>query len=273
MSIAWLFFLPLVGTTPAGASAVASAGEAGGDRTVGVPAVQDERPEIGQVVEALERTLGCDGKRDEEAVRLATSLAEHYPRSGPKDRASIARVLGRALNDPRKKPRGEEPARDRLPREAADALGGMGEHGARELERALAGNAVRANPALHEEALAAFGRTRAKRAIELLIDRAGERDLASLRGAARGLRCFGDAEPATRKRAFEALFRALITLADEARSSSEAGAWIAKDLFEGARADGYAALETLSGTREADIDAWQRWWNKNKQRAWEKSKP
>jgi hypothetical protein len=230
---------------------------------------QDDRPEIAARCKELDEALDGHGKHDPHAMELVAKLAGDFATSGPKDKDRIAKLVGRAVGDPRKQPE-KGKFDDRLARVAVKALGDMQDLGARELIDALPSKPVQKNGGLLEELLFELGRTQSKRAVDVLVENAEIRSIACLRGASRGLVHFGDADLATRKKIFEGLFKPMASLADEARSDGGAGGYSAKELFEGARDAAYAVLETVAKHEEPDIDAWQRWWNKNKAADWSK---
>jgi hypothetical protein len=85
---------------------------------------------------------------------------------------------------------------------------------------------------------------------------------------------FGEADGDARKKLFEGWLKPTQSMADEARSDTTASAGMAKEVFEGSRDLAYAGLGVLSGGADPkDIDAWQTWWNKNKNRRWDLEKP
>lgn len=230
---------------------------------------QDDRPEIAARCKELDEALDTHGKEDARAIELVTKLGTEAAALGPKDKDRIAKLLGRALVDPRKQPE-KGKFEDRLARAAAKTLGSLGEQGARELAAGVDAKTVQKNGPLVEEVLAELGRTQAKKAVEVLADNAGVRSVFCVRGAARGMAFFAESDQPTRKKLFEALFKPMMSMADEARGEGTTAAYLAKDVFEGARDASYVAFETLAKHEEPDIDAWQRWWNKNKAADWSK---
>lgn len=235
-------------------------------------AAQKPAPEIAKALADLDVAVDAHGKADAKAIETVRLLAALYEKCGPEDKADIAPQIGRALRDPRPRP-DKKSYEDKLAMAAAQALGGMGDAGAKELAPALALKHFRINGPLTEETIAALGRTRSKIAVESLLEMAGLRSEFCVRGAARGMASFGDADGSTRKKLFEALLKPMQSLADEARDATGPAGGLAKAVFEGARDATYAALATLSGTTEPrDIDAWTKWWNDNKQKRWEAKK-
>ncbi len=236
------------------------------------PRVQEPRPEVTRLVNDLDAAVKKDGKQDEQALAMVTQLAGMYEKCAPVERELIVKQIGRALRDPRPRP-DKKTFEDRLAMASAQALGSMGDAGAKELAPALPLKHFRIDGALLEETTAQLGRTRAKIALEPLLEMVGVRSVYCVRGAARGAVHWGEADGATRKKLFEALLKPMQSLADEARSDSSGAGGVAKEIFEGARDSVYEALGVLSGGAEVrDIDAWLAWWNNNKNKSWDPKK-
>lgn len=235
--------------------------------------IEEPRPEITRLVADLDAAVKKDGKEDEQALAIVGRLGGMYEKCSSVERELIVKQVGRALRDPRQRP-DKKSFEDKLAMSAALALGSMGDAGAKELAPALALKHFRIDGPLLEETTAQLGRTRSKTAIEPLLEMAGIRSVYCVRGAARGAASWGEADAATRRKLFEALLKPMQSLADEARSGPAGGAGPgAKEIFEGARDATYAALAVLSGNAETrDIDAWQAWWNNNKNKSWEPKK-
>ncbi|MCY2959301.1 MAG: hypothetical protein NTY35_03970 [Planctomycetota bacterium] len=237
--------------------------------------IEDPRPEITHLVTDLDAAVEKNGKGDTQAIEIVGRLAGMYEKCTPAERELVVKQVGRALRDPRPRP-DKKSFEDRLAMASAQALGSMGDAGAKELAPALALKHFRIDGPLTEETIAQLGRTRAKQAIDPLLEMAGTRSLYCVRGAARGAAYWGEADGATRKKLFEGLLKPMQSMADEVRSSSVAVGGpviVAKEIFEGAREAAYAAYSELSGVSEArDIDAWLAWWNNNKTKSWDKKK-
>ena len=230
----------------------------------------EPRPEIVKLVADLEAAIEKHGKEDGKAIEKVALAGNAYEKCTPKERELIVKQVGRALRDPRARP-DKKSYEHRLAIASAKALGSMGDAGAKELAPALALKHVRIDGELTEETTAELGRTRAKAALEPMREMAGTRSVHCIRGAARGAAHWGEADGATRKKLFEGLLKPMQSLADEARSGTGGGDWLAKDIFEGARDSTYAAFEALSGIADPiDIDGWRSWWNNNKNKSWDK---
>jgi len=234
--------------------------------------VEEPRPEVSRLVTGLDAAVKRDGKEDEQALAIVGRLADMYEKCLPVERELIVKQIGRALRDPRQRP-DKKSFEHRLAMASAQALGSMGDAGAKELAPALALEQFRVDGALIEETIAQLGRTRAKLATEHLLEMAGFRSVHFVRGAARGALHWGEADGATRKKIFEALLKPMQAMADEARSDGSEAGYSAKQTFEGARDSVYEAFGVLSGGAEVrDIDAWLAWWNNNKNKSWDRKK-
>lgn len=227
------------------------------------------RPEVTRIVTQLDEAVKQDGKEDARAIEYVQLLTAMYVRCSPDEREVIAARIGRALRDPRKPPDKKGPE-CRLALAAAAALGSMGDFGARELASALSLRHFEKHGPLLEETIAALGRTQSKDAIQPLLDMARVRDVYRVRGAARGLVHFAEADGATRKKLFEGLMKPMKSFADEMRSIDGPVGYPAKDTFEGARDATYTALTALTKYEgDLDIDGWAIWWDANKDANWD----
>lgn len=234
-------------------------------------APQDARPDIAALLKQFDALLDTHGKEDERASEVVGTLATEFAKCGPRDQSAIAKAAGRALRDPRPRPE-RKLHEDRLAMAAAKALGHMGDAGAKELVPALELKQFRVNGPLLEVTTEELGRTRAKIAIGPLLDMANTRSVHCMRGAANGIAHFAESDGATRKKLFEGLMKAMVSLSDEAEATDTPSAYVAKEIFEGARDATYATLKGLTDASEPDIDAWRKWWNKNKNSSWERKK-
>lgn len=236
------------------------------------PRGEEPRPEVTRLVIDLDAAVKKDGKEDGPALAMVERLAGMYEKCVPVERELVVKQIGRALRDPRKRP-DKKSFENRLAIASAQALGSMGDAGAKELAPALELKHFRIDGMLLEETTAQLGRTRAKIAIEPLLEMAGVRSVHCVRGAARGAVHWGEADGATRKKLFEGLLKPMQSMADEARSGGSGAGYSVKEIFEGARDDVYEALGVLSGGADArDIDAWLAWWNNNKNKSWDPKK-
>jgi hypothetical protein len=142
------------------------------------------RPEITRLVTDLDAFVKKAGKEDARAIECVTQLGALYEKCNEKERTAIVKEVGRALRDPRRRP--DKQSREcRLALASSAAHGSMGDAGAKELVPALDLKHFEINGPLIEEAIAAPGRTRAKAAVEPLLEMAGKRSLSCVRGASR----------------------------------------------------------------------------------------
>lgn len=234
-------------------------------------APRDSRADIAALLKQFDALLDTHGKEDERAAEVTRTLADEFEKCGPRDQSAIAKATGRALRDPRPRPE-RKLHEDRLAMAAAKALGHMGDLGAKELVPALELKQFRTNDGLLEVTIEELGRTRAKIAIEPLLDMAATRRVACVRGAANGIAHFAEADGSTRKKLFEGLMRSMSSLSDEATATDTPTALVAKEIFEGARDATYSTLKGLTDATVPDIDAWRTWWNKHKHASWERKK-
>lgn len=235
---------------------------------VSTAARAEVRPEVTRIVTQLDEAVKQDGKEDARAIEYVQLLTAMYPRCATDERKAIAQQIGRALRDPRKPPDKKGPE-CRLALASAAALGSMGEFGAQELLPALGLRHFEKHGPLLEETIAELGRTQSKDAIKPLMDMARVCSVYCVRGAARGMVHFADADGATRKKLFEGLLKPMVGWADEVRSTDGPVSYAAKDTFEGSRDASYTALAVLSKhVQPLDIDGWQKWWNNNKNARW-----
>lgn len=230
----------------------------------------DGDPAIAARIDKLEAHVARKGKEDTEAIARVDELAHDFAAAGPKDRTAIVAAVADAVRSPRRRP-DKQTFDDRLAKHGADALGDFGEPGWKGLADLLEDRELRKNLPLLEVLLEASGRTRAKKALPVLIDYVTRRDVPAIRGAARGLAHFADAEGALRKQGFEAAFKTLIYIHDELANEA-VNAPSREQYWHDVGEPLVATLAALSKHEEAKVDGWQRWWNDNKNKDWDAAK-
>lgn len=236
-----------------------------------VPPVQDEeelpdkRPEVKELIGRLEDHAGARGKEDNEAVAVIDQILQEWPRSGPKDRGSIVKALGKVFNQTRKD-LSEGVPDNKLFLAAATALGEMGAHATKELEKWIGNKKHRKDLQLQRRLVLSLGKTRDPKAIKRLVGLLNDKDIIVVAASCQALGEFEEAEQKLRKEAFNELLKLLMTTKTLAADGNDI---ISRERYDAIAAPIITTLQKLSGHDERKPEEWQRWWNKNKKADWD----
>ena len=226
----------------------------------------DGRAEVAALRDRLADHLKRKGKEDEEAIAVIDRLAQEFPLSGRKDRASIVKALDRCFRA--KRPKEIEPGvpDDRLYVAAAIALGGMGPASVKPLIGLLGHKDHKRNLRLQGRIASSLGKTRDPKGVKPLLGLLTHKDRELQVAGAEALANYAGADAKTRKEIFKALLDTM--MAQKAKKdvdTTDVEAWERWNAISGAI---IASLQRLSDHDEREPDAWQRWWNKNKRADW-----
>jgi len=226
----------------------------------------DKREDVKEQIATLEAHLKKRGDEDQEAVGVIGQLHQVFPDCGPKDRASIAKALGKVLGTKRK-PDDEGNYDNSMFRPAAVALGDMGPESVKVLIAAIDGKTQRENLPLVRELILALGRTRDLDGTKTLGDMLKSKDAILQGAAAEAIGQFHEVELDVRKDLFEEMLKQLMAV--KGRVDSDGNDTEASNRYEVIRGPILTSLQALSGQSISDPDEWQRWWNKNKKEDWD----
>ncbi|MCA8954112.1 MAG: hypothetical protein KDE27_31680 [Planctomycetes bacterium] len=207
-------------------------------------------------------------KQDFQAIGLIQSLTKEPDKLNPKDQSRLAKALGAVFKTGKVRPAGQ----DHLYREAANALAGFGEEGAKELAKAFENKKHEDNIALRAHLLEAIGKTQDEDQIELLLDEATRSPHDDLRAAAgTGLGEFTNAKVKDKREIVEKLIRSWGALHAQAtrlqnndpNAPIDFGPQNARRTLDKVESRWIATLTRLTGQSMTQFEDWQRWENKN----------
>ncbi len=249
--------LPATGTAQPAASLTAVLQDEG--------EIADKRPEIKELLDTFEGHAGARGKEDSEAVAVLDRVLQEWPKCGPKDRGSIVKALGKAMNETRKE------LEDGVPDNAlflavATALGEMGEDATKELEKWIGNKKHRKDLALQRRLVLSLGKTRDPKAVKTLLGLLNDKDNILVAASCQALEEYEGAELGLRKEAFNELLKLLMTTKTMAADPNDL---VAREKYDAIAAPIITTLQKLSGHDERKPEEWQRWWNKNKKADWD----
>jgi hypothetical protein len=228
--------------------------------------VPDKRPEVLELVDKLDAHASKKGSEDIDAVAVIDKLNQEFPNSGPKDRAAIVKALSKCFEQRRLGKEGEPPD-NRLYIAAAAALGQMGPDSTKTLAGWIGHKDHRKDLALQRRLLLSLGHTKDKAAVKPLLENLENKEPQLIGAAAEALAEFADADQETRKQAFEAMLKVLMSA--YAPTVADTTDTIARERYDIVAAPIITTLQRLSKHEERDPAEWQRWWNKNKKADWD----
>ena len=227
--------------------------------------IQDKRPEIKELLGNLKQHIGKRGEQDTEAVGVIDKLLGEFPRSGPKDRSSIAKGLGSCLDQKRQDLDDGVPD-NTLYMAAAVALGEMGEDAAPVLSKYIGHKRLKKNLTLQRRLILSLGKTKDAASIKTLLKLLNDTENVLIAAAAEALGEFKGAPQKVRKEAFNELLKLLVTIKN--LKEGDINDIASRDKYDVIAAPITTTLQLLSGHDERDPEEWQRWWNKNKKEDW-----
>ena len=245
----------------------------------------DKRAELARLLDDFRERVDKRGQEDARAIAAIPHLVEEFAKSGPKDRAAITSALDKALLAPRTPLKKDESPKkeefdDKLALAAAAPLGQMGPESVKLLIEAFDDKSIRHDLPLLRAILLALGHTRDKDAIKPLIAALEHPEISLVASAGEALGEFVAAKLEQRKEIVGAIVKKLMSVKngmdDASNSATQAGG--GADNTYAKRYDAISApfttsLKRLAKHEENDPNAWERWWNKNKNADWDAKNP
>lgn len=235
-------------------------------------AQQDGPPDSRDIVETLldelanyVRKSGRDDPGDSAAIKRVDQLGKEFKLSGPKDKKAIIRGLERVFLAKRRAEK-DGSQKTALFILAARGLGGMGTDATAPLLKWIDSSRHKNDLALQRELILSLGRTKSKKARKELQDLLKDVRPTFKSAAATGLGMFTHEPSKVRKELFEDLLKALM----QARANSLGQNTTAQEIWSALNGPSTSSMRKLSRASEGSPEAWQRWWNKNKRRDWDK---
>ena len=228
----------------------------------------DERADVKEWITKLHEHAGKRGKEDQEAIKIIDeNLLKEFENFGPKDRVAVVKALDKLFNEKRQED--EDGVRQNsLYIAAAVALGRMGPESAPVLIPWIGHKAHKKDVLLQRKLIESLGRTKVEAARPVLIKLITDDQPQVQAAAIQALGEYEGAELKQRKECFEAVLKHAMSL--KGQVDSNPNDLIARERQDAVVGPAMTTLKRLSGADEPDLNAWQRWWNKNKKEDWAK---
>jgi HEAT repeat protein len=227
----------------------------------------DKRPEIKEMLDTLKGHAGKRGKQDQEAIQVIDTLNTEFENCGEKDRKSIVKGIAACLKQKRTESK-EGIFDNKLYLAAAVSLGNMGPESAKPIIGWIDHKQHRKDLLLQRNLILSLGKTQAKEGIEPLLDLLSNKDAAVQGAAAEALGGYQSLDQKQRKDVFVSILKEITAL--KGQVDTDPTNTIARERYDVIKAPMITSLQVLSGHDERNPEAWQRWWNKNKKKDWDK---
>jgi hypothetical protein len=229
--------------------------------------VPDKRPRVEALLEQLLAHTKRRGDEDEKAIQIIECLAAEFKRSGPVDKKSIVTGITRAMRVHR--PFNRDGARKKqMFLVGARVLGGMAPESVASLIRLATDKRHKEDYEVRGAILAALGKTKDEKAVKVLSEELHEFQASVQAAAAAALANFTHLDHTKRKAIFEDLLKLLMS-AHAAHLSDPTG-MTTSDRWRRVSGPCQRSMKKLSGANAGSPNNWQRWWNKNKKRNWDR---
>ncbi|MFT7677789.1 MAG: hypothetical protein ACI8QC_001774 [Planctomycetota bacterium] len=227
----------------------------------------DKRPEVKDLLSQLKGHAGKRGKEDLEAKEAMNLLLVEFKQSGPKDRAAIVKGFSGVFKEKRQEDKNG--VRDnQIFITSAYALGEMGPESVKSLTSWIDHKSHRKDLDLQRRLILSLGKTKDLKAVKTLIGLLVHRQ-AGLQGAAsEALGNYDGADQKVRKDAFNSILKVYAGVSGQ--KDSDPNDTIARERYDAISAPMNTALALLSGEESRKVAEWQRFWNKNKKKNWDK---
>jgi len=210
------------------------------------------------------------GARDAEATNLIDKFLAGYPRMHQKDQLSVRKALQDCLVGRVRRDEGNTT----LFVGAAAALGQMGADGAKILLKAYKSSKFKKQVTLRAVFVRNIGKTKDLAQVDFLLERAGrDPDDEIMKAAGGTLRNYADAKLSVRKNIVKELIKKFSEVYGKSRASIDPGNAQVKRSKEQLAAISRDWNQTLNALTRQSIHSppeWQRFYNKNKNRNWDK---
>jgi HEAT repeat protein len=229
--------------------------------------IQDDRPEVKALAEQLLKHTKKRGEEDAQAAQLIERLATEFKRSGSSDKKIVITAITRAMRV--RRPTARDGTRLRtLFLKGAEVLGRIGPDSVDALVRLATDRNHKDDGEVRVAILTALGKTKDKKAIKVLTKELDESQARVQAGAAEALGEFAHLKYKERKAIFEDLLKLLMSA--QADHQSDPNGTASADRWRRVPSPCQRSMAKLSGANAGSPNNWQRWWNKNKNRNWDK---
>ena len=228
----------------------------------------DKRPEVKELCEKLGDHAKMRGKEDREAIETVDSLLQDFENCGPKDRALVVKTLSACLKQKRKEV--EDGVYDnKLFLAAAVGLGEMAPESVKPLIDWIGNKKHRRNLDLQRRLIRSLGKTKDPKGIKTLDDTLRHHEDSLVGAAAEALGEYTELELSKRKKIFKTMLS--ILMGAKSLVDGDSADIRARERYDVIAAPIITSLQRLSGQDETVPENWERWWNKNKKKDWDKA--
>jgi len=229
--------------------------------------VPDKRPEVKALLDKLLSHTKKRGDEDAQAIQIIERLATEFKRSGPVDKKSIVTGITRAMRVHR--PFARDGARKKqMFLVGARVLGDMAPESVASLVRLATDKNHKDDYEVRSAILAALGKTKDEKGVKILTKELDEFQAQVQAAAAEALGHFTHLEHKKRKAIFEDLLKLLMSA--QAANQSDPNGMTSSDRWRRVSGPCQRSMTKLAGANAGSPNNWQRWWNKNKRRNWDK---
>jgi hypothetical protein len=227
----------------------------------------DKRPEVEAMTKKLLAHASKKGAEDMDAIGVVDQLVQEFEKCGPKDRALVVKSISRCFEERRLEKAGEPP-NNKLYMACAVALSTMGPESTKELLNWIGHKELKKDMALQQRLILSVGKTKDASAIKPLQDMLFHKDNVIVAAAAEALGNYEELEIEARKKLFESMLKVLMS--QKGMTDAEPNSPALRERYDIIAAPIITTLQKLSRHTERDPVEWQRWWNKNKGKNWDK---
>ena len=229
--------------------------------------VEDSRPQVKALCEQLLAHTKKRGDEDAQAIQIIDRLYSEFNRSGPKDKKAIVTEITRAMRV--RRPTARDGTRMRqIFLAGAEKLGKLAPESVDSLIRLAKDRNHKDDHEVRVAILTALGKTKDKKAVKVLLKELDESEARIQAGAAEALGEFAHLDHKDRKAIFEDLLKLLMSA--HADHQSDPSGTSSAERWRRVPGPCQRSMKKLSGVNEGSPNKWQRWWNKNKNRNWDK---
>lgn len=208
------------------------------------------------------------GDEDREAIEVVDTMLQEFENCGPKDRALVVKTLSAAFKQKRKEI--EDGVFDnKLFMASAVALGEMAPESVKPLMGWIDNKKHRRNLDLQRRLIRSLGKTKDPKGVKTLDDMLRHHEDSLVGAAAEALGEYSELDLKERKKIFQTMLS--ILMAAKSAVDGDSADIRARERYDVIAAPIITSLQRLAGHDESSPEKWERWWNKNKKKDWDKA--
>lgn len=228
----------------------------------------DRRPEIKELCNKLKDHARARGKEDREAVATVDELVQEFPKSGPKDRASIVKEISNCFKQKRR-PNKEGVRDNQLFLASSVALGEMGPESVKVISTWIGHKDHDDDLEVQSRLILSLGKTKDEDAVKPLLDLLSNHQPIVQAKTAEALANFTHLELKDRKEIFKEVLDQFTAI--KSRVDTDPNDTTARDRYDAVRAPMRSTLQAMSGQDFSQPSEWRSWWNNNKKKNWDEA--